>query len=148
MKKILIALMILFAFTAASFASIGLLTAPGIGAGRLSFTLLNATNHFGEGINMDAYDPSIVDYSSAGLRATYGLTEDVDLYYTYAMDTFTRLNEWGDPTPIEAGVNSTILGVKYTVARESSDFPLELALSLGFESMIAKLQAQEPAYTY
>lgn len=139
MKKALIALALIMTFATTSFASVSFLTAPSVGQGKIAVLGIYATNHGGGGINNGGNDPSFFDTTSLGLRVAYGILPDLDVLAAYSADTFTRLSKIADVGATQKGANTVGLGAKYTVVKESSSVPVDIAVLVGFESSLAKL---------
>jgi hypothetical protein len=145
MKKTLLALVLVVACATASFASVSFLVAPGVGEGKCAILGLYGTNHIGSVINRD--DQSMYDTNNLGIRAAYGLMDNLDLLAAYTMDSMPNIKNFDSEIPgIKQVAGNTIgLGVKYTCLKAGDSLmgysvPVDTAVVVGYENSVSILK--------
>lgn len=134
MKKILVTLVALLLVASASFADVSFQTAKSVGAGKWAVLGIYTTNHQGNAANLSDAEPSDFDSNSLGLRAEYGVMQNLDVNAAYFSDTFPN---FGRVDAKQSSGSSIGLGVKYTLPVY---MPADSAVVLGYESSDAGLK--------
>lgn len=140
MKKTLLVMVAVILLASVSFADVSFMTAPGIGQGKWALLGVYATNHIGAIANEPALSANDFDSTSVGLKATYGVMENMDLMVAYSADTLVNMAGLGNEAGLgltsarQTSGSTTGLGLKYTVAKASAMFPVDSAVMIGYQS--------------
>ncbi len=160
MKKLILAMVIIAAVSANSYAIGGFLTASGIGLQKFDIMAYGGGQHMGSGYNSEG--TSHTDVSLGGVRLLYGLFSNVDLFLSYSDNTLPNqayladdyLQFVGGSLPAGDVVNlklqqgySTFAGVKWTLGEFADYLPLNTAVYAGVGSDSSQFELSDTMNT-
>ena len=143
MKKTILALAIIAVFAASSFASVSLMTAQGVGAGKWDVLGVYGTNHYGpianSGGDETISDPQVYDSISLGVKGVYGMMDGLDLVLGLSSDTsnYAALKAYvagGSSGAIQTSGRTVSVGIKYTLPEKVIFIPVDTAVLAGYEN--------------
>ncbi len=137
-KTLFFALALIMVLAISSFADVSFNTANSVGVGKWAVLGLYGSNHIGSGPGQAA-DLSYLDMTNLGVRAEYGVMENLDLLAAYSMDTLPNLvSKFPNPlaTVKVTAANTMGLGVKYSCYKATDMIPVDCAVGFGYQSSV------------